>query len=220
MTYAATYPLAAERASVFPQQPGFIGPKAAVPEFRWAPPAGFATTYPVSMSPSGLFPYGPAYASPPQTGCPSCLRGLGSEYSEAVDHMEQMREAQSRDWDRTQSFAAQFLQDQKEETGTHYLGSLAMFYATLPIVRPPTEAEKALGDRASYLVYQNSPARKDLNAWKSEVTAMARETVNTPNPVKEQSALQSKGLFILAAAAGVLLLGLYLAEQKAPRRKR
>ena len=114
MTYAATYPLAAQRESVFPQTPGFIGPKAAVPEFRWVPPAGFATTYPVSMSPSGLFPYGPAYASPPQTGCPSCLRGLGAE----------------------------------------------------------------------------------------------------------PSAVQSKGLFILAAAAGVLLLGLYIAEQKSPRRKR
>lgn len=115
MTYSATYPLSAERASAFPQTPGFIGPKAAVPEFRWVPPASFRSTYPVAMSPRGLFPYGPAYASPPQTGCPTCLRGLGEG---------------------------------------------------------------------------------------------------------ETNALQGKGLFILSAAAVVLLLGLYIAEQKAPRRRR
>lgn len=115
MSYSASYPLLAQRESVFPQTPGFIGPKAAVPEFRWVPPASFRSTYPVSMSPSGLFPYGPAYASPPQTGCPTCLRGLGAG---------------------------------------------------------------------------------------------------------EAGSVQSKGLFILSAAAVVLLLGLYIAEQKAPRRKR
>lgn len=85
MTYSATYPLIAERPSAFPQTPGFIGPKAAVPEFRWVPPASFSTTYPVAMSPSGLFPYGPAYASPPQTGCPTCLRGLGEESAAEKD---------------------------------------------------------------------------------------------------------------------------------------
>jgi hypothetical protein len=82
MSYAATYPLIAERASVFPESPGFIGPKAAVPEFRWVPPASFSTTYPVSMSPSGLFPQGPAYTSPPEAGCPTCLRGLGESDAE------------------------------------------------------------------------------------------------------------------------------------------
>ena len=222
MTYSATYPLAAQRASVSPQQPGFIGPKAAVPEFRWVPPAGFATTYPVSMSPSGLFPYGPAYASPPQTGCPSCLRGLGMFGPEDM----------SSQWGTVQ-YKCQEYRTSKDEVrqgwnGPILLHELVTYYSMRGLSKGgslsnPEEALSA-DEQAKVRHYEalirSKPGVNEVAGpkWLADVKAVADDVCGKPEP--GSSALQSKGLFILAAAAGVLLLGLYIAEQKAPRRKR
>lgn len=76
----------------FPVRPGFASPNHAVPYYRWVPPGPFSAYVPLPEAPWGSMTVGPrskgrAYASPPESGCPSCMRGVEDDFNTSLRYL-------------------------------------------------------------------------------------------------------------------------------------